>query len=220
VSGPWEVYEVVDTAIVVPLSVQPVVVADRPGDQRERHLELGTSWFQNPQDWSALPADDGPAEWQRIEAAIDTTRRIGTPEEPGRRVDIVVPAANTPIAPVALDPVTVSNVVIDQDAVSFTVDRTGVPVLVRVSYFPNWAVTGADAVYRVAPNFMVVVPTDNEVRLQYDRAGVDHLSWLATLGGILLCIYWRRRGDVVHLDDVPVSSRRARSLAAAGTDGV
>jgi len=220
VSGPWEVYEVVDTAIVVPLSVQPVVVADRPGDQRERHLELGTSWFQNPQDWAALPADDGPAEWQRIEAAIDMTRRIGTPDEPGRRVDIVVPAANTPITPVALDPVTVSDVVIDQDAVSFTVDRTGVPVLVRVSYFPNWSVTGADAVYRAAPNFMVVVPTDNVVRLQYDRAGVDYLSWLATLGGVLLCIYWRRRGDVVHLDDVPVSSRRARLLAAAGTDGV
>ena len=220
VSGPWEVYEVVDTAIVVPLSVQPVVVADRSGDQRERHLELGTSWFQNPQDWAALPADDGPAEWQRIEAAIDTTRRIGTPDEPGRRVDIVVPAANTPIAPVALDLVTVSNVVIDQDAVSFSVDRTGVPVLVRVSYFPNWSVTGADAVYRAAPNFMVVVPTDNEVRLHYDRAGVDHLSWLATLGGVLLCIYWRRRGDVVHLDDVPVTSRRARLLTAAGTDGV
>ena len=45
-------------------------------------------------------------------------------------------------------------------SISFEVDQVGVPVLVRVSYFPTWKVEGADGPYRVAPNFMVVVPTE------------------------------------------------------------
>lgn len=218
VSGPWEVYEVADTAIVVPLDTQPVVVGSRDGDQRERHLELGTSWFQNRSEWAALPADSGPDHWQRIEVTVDASRRVGTPDEPGRRVDIVVPASSTPITPVALPTVMVSDVAIDQDSVAFRVDQTGVPVMIRVSYFPNWSVDGAEGVYRVAPNFMVVVPTENEVRLHYDRAGVDYLSLLATVVGVVLCIHWRRRGDVVHLADVPVPTRRLRHADVATAD--
>jgi hypothetical protein len=185
----------------VPLTTQPVVVAERSGDQRERHLELGTSWFQNPDDWAALPADDGPEAWQRIDVEVDLIRQQGEPGGPGRRVDVVVPSS--PIVPVELDAVTVSNVVLDQDAVSFSVDRTGVPVLVRVSYFPNWKVEGADDVYRVAPNSMVVVPTANDVRLSYGRTSLDWLTMLATLIGIGLCVVLRRRGDALFATEFP-----------------
>ena len=51
-----------------------------------------------------------------------------------------------------------TNVSWSDESISFDVDQVGVPVLVRVSYFPNWKATGADGPYRVAPNFMVVVP--------------------------------------------------------------
>jgi hypothetical protein len=201
IAAPWEIYEVSDADIVVPLTTQPVVVAERSGDQRERHLELGTSWFQNPDDWAALPADDGPEAWQRIDVEVDLIRQQGEPGGPGRRVDVVVPSS--PIVPVELDAVTVSNVVLDQDAVSFSVDRTGVPVLVRVSYFPNWKVEGADDVYRVAPNSMVVVPTANDVRLSYGRTSLDWLTMLATLIGIGLCVVLRRRGDALFATEFP-----------------
>jgi len=59
-SGPWEIYELVGAGIVEALSVQPVVVEERGGDQRERNLEVGTSWFQRQDEWAAVPADDGP----------------------------------------------------------------------------------------------------------------------------------------------------------------
>ena len=85
-SGPWEIYRVADSDVVVPLDVQPVVVGERSGDQRERHLELGTSWLQHRDEWAAIPADDGPDTWQRIEVEPDLARR----EE--NRVDIVVPS--------------------------------------------------------------------------------------------------------------------------------
>ena len=50
------------------------------------------------------------------------------------------------------------------DRVSFTVDKIGVPVLVKVSYFPNWEASGARGPWRVAPNLMVVIPTSTRFR--------------------------------------------------------
>ena len=37
------------------------------------------------------------------------------------------------------------------NTVSFHVSKTGTPVLVKVSYFPNWQANGATGPYRVPP---------------------------------------------------------------------
>jgi hypothetical protein len=210
-SGPWEIYELRGASIVEALTVQPVVVEERGGDQRERNLEVGTSWFQRQEDWAAMPADDGPPEWQRIPVEIDLDARVGEPGDRSRNVDYVVPAAS--IDPVPLDPVNVSNVVVDQQEISFEVDQVGVPVLVRVSYFPTWEVDGADGPYRVAPNFMVVVPTSNEVTLSYSKTPLDWFFYSLTAVGIALCFYWRRRGDVEYPSDRPRWGRPAAPSA-------
>ncbi len=201
-SGPWNIYRVQDSDVVVPLTVQPVVVNRRSGDQRERNLELGTSWFQNTDEWAAIPADDGPAEWQRIDVQVDLDRRIGTaPMAPGRRVDIVVPADT--IEPVALPAITVSNYELGDQDLSFDVSQVGVPVLVKVSYFPNWQVDGAKGPYRIAPNFMVVVPTSTHVRLHYEASASDKFFYVLTLLGIAMLVFWRVRGDVRHRNTHP-----------------
>jgi hypothetical protein len=200
-SGPWEIFELTTASLVEPLSVQPVVVDKRGGDQRERHIEVGTSWFQRPDDWPAVPADDGPAEWQRVPVEIDLAARVGEPGARSRNVDYVVPAA--PVERVALEPVEVSNVVIDNQRISFEVDQIGVPVLVRVSYFPTWQASGAEGPYRVAPNFMVVVPTEQEVVLSYAKTPLDWFFYALTLVGVALCVYWRRRGDVRYSAERP-----------------
>lgn len=190
-SGPWKIYEVAGSDIVTPLRTQPVVVEGRSGDQRERWLELGTSWMQNRSEWNALPAADGPDEWQRVSVDVDMSRREGEPGADSRKVDVVVPTAT--IDAVALDEVTVSNVDIGQQSVSFDVDKVGVPVLVRVSYFPNWNVSGADGPYRVAPNMMVVIPTSNSVSMSFESSLVDHFAYLLTLVGIVVTIVIFRR---------------------------
>ncbi len=46
-----------------------------------------------------------------------------------------------------------------------TCPRWAHPVLVKVSYFPNWHASGADGPWRVTPNLMVVVPTSHDVTL-------------------------------------------------------
>jgi hypothetical protein len=211
-SPPWDIYEVANSDVVVPLDYQPVVVEDRLGDgagaedPRERLLETGASWFQHPEDWAAMPADDGPEEWQRIDVEPDLSRRLEAGDPNGPRVDIVVPAE--PIEPVPLPEVTVSNVEIGESSLSFDVDEVGVPVLVKVSYFPNWEASGAEGPYRIGPNMMVVVPTDTHVELEYGRTAIDYLSILLTLVGVGLCVWWRREGDVVHAGPLPTFGRR------------
>ena len=177
------------------------MIEDRGGDQRERNLEVGTSWFQRQDDWAAMPADDGPDSWQRVPVEVDLDARVGEPDERSRNVDYVVPTE--PVDVVELDPVAVSNVDMQQQSISFEVDQIGVPVLVRVSYFPTWEVSGADGPYRVAPNFMVVIPTENQVELTYSKTSLDWFFYSLTIIGIGLCFYWRRKGDLVYTSDRP-----------------
>ena len=141
-SGPWEIFQVADSDVVEPLDVQPVVVDQRPGDQRERNLELGTSWFQHRDEWAAIPADDGPADWQRIHVDVDESRLVPDPDR--RRDPTPAASRSTSSCPRAGDRARRAAAGHgerrrdgEQD-LSFHVDQVGVPVLVKVSYFPNW----------------------------------------------------------------------------------
>jgi hypothetical protein len=200
-SGPWHIYSVDNAEIVIPLDTLPVVVNERSGDLRERWLELGSSWLQNRTEWDALPAADGPDSWQRVDVAVDMTVREGEPGSDSRKVDVVKPVQQ--IVPSKVDPAVVSNVEIGEDTVSFSVDKVGVPVLIRVSYFPNWQATGAEGPYRVAPNMMVVVPTSENVSLNFKASFVDRFAYLLTIAGLVaVVVMWRRdrRPEVIKTD--------------------
>jgi hypothetical protein len=200
-SGPWVIYEVAASDLVVPLTVQPVVVGGRtdgqadmghPGDAKERWLEIGTSWLQNPNDWPAVPAASGPSEWQRIDVAVDMNRRIGEPDESSRRVDVVLPTQSIDV--VNVEPIVVSDVEQGRSSVSFSVNKIGTPVLVRTSYFPNWNVSGAEGPYRVAPNMMVVIPTQTDVKLSFGWSLLDVFAYVLSIVGIVVLVRWRRSG--------------------------
>jgi len=190
-SGPWHIYELEDLSLVEALDVEPVVINERDGDPRERWLEIGTSFFQHSTEWAALPVANGPKEWQRITVAPDESRQIGEEGQPGREVDIVV--STDEVKKKTVETATVSNIQVKDEEVSFTVDKIGTPVLVKVSYFPNWTVSGAQEIYRAAPNMMVVVPTEENVRLSYEPSALDQSSYLLTFAGIVLVVYMFRR---------------------------
>jgi hypothetical protein len=184
-SGPWKVYEVKNTELVVPLTTEPVVVNGDLSASRDTWLELGTSWFQNQSAWPAMPVDTGPSSWQHIDL-----KRTSAERTDNTHLAVVAPAQ--PITPKALPAVQVSNVKTGDDFVSFSVDQPGVPVLVKVSYFPNWKVEGGKGPYRVAPNQMVVVPTGKNVRLVYGYTGLDLGSYALTGAGLIgLVVLWR-----------------------------
>jgi hypothetical protein len=93
---------------------------------------------------------------------------------------------------VALPAVTVSTVVMGNEMVDFDVDQIGVPVLVKVSYFPNWQVAGGTGPYRIAPNLMVVIPTSKHVTMEFGRSTEDYLAYLLSFIGLILLFVFGR----------------------------
>jgi hypothetical protein len=182
-SGRWFVYQVRDSDIVEPLQFQPAV-ATGPVDGETGWLHLGVDWYTDPSAHDVYLAASGPKEWERVavreeESELETVAASTSVDPPARR---------------PLEPVQVSGIRSDDNDIRFQVDRVGVPVLVKTSYFPNWNVSGAKGPYRVTPNLMVVIPTSTSVHLHYGTTPIDVLGWMLTLGGIALVVLMVRQG--------------------------
>ncbi len=171
-SNPWWIYLVANSELVEGLAYEPNVSSE--GDLGGRAwTDPAMAWFNDPTRQQILVTADGPDDWHRI--GIDHPSFIGRSsfaESEERRVPSI----------------SVTNIVEDGDRISFSVDQTGVPVLVKASYFPNWSVSGGLGPYRATPNWMVVVPTDNEVLLEFKATWVEYLGWLITLTGVTVVV--------------------------------
>jgi hypothetical protein len=187
----WEIYEVSGAATVAPLSYLPAVMTGL-GDGAREWEKAGVAYWQDADRGDVPRAADGPDSWPRV-GAFDA-------DAPRRRVT----------------PASVSRIHTGDETISFDVDRVGVPVLVKTSYFPNWKVSGADGPYRVTPNQMVVVPRSEHVELHYGYTGPDLLGMgltaLGLAGAAAFIVFDRRRrrdmevetGAVVSDADQPV----------------
>jgi hypothetical protein len=171
----WSIYEVRDHALVAPLPYEPVVVAPHAGTQRacfggpagtDPGPELGdwecvaAGWWSKPENLDKPLAASGPASWKRATAksAPDVARR-------------------------RLPAVRVTNVHQSDNDIRFHVSRTGVPVVVRTSYFPNWEAQGAHGPWRLSPNLMVVVPTAHDVSLHFARSAAEKVGAAGSVVG-------------------------------------
>jgi len=181
-SGPWHVYEIAGSELVSPLEYEPAVV-EGVHDAIHSWLPVAVDWYQDPAQWEVPLASSGPDDWQRVDVGDDPER---------------VPVTR----------VRVSDITSDDDSISFEVDQVGSPVLVKTSYFPNWQASGAEGPWRVAPNLMVVIPTDTRVELRYGYTSVDYLAWAATLLGVVGLVLLIRR-PVLDLSPRPRRSRGA-----------
>ena len=204
----WKIYEVADAPLVAPLKYQPVVVDGMQAAESWK-CEDGTPpaagttkiefspwecsavpWFSDPAALDRPLTDSGPASWQHAS-----------------------PAKARKVAKQPLPEVHVTNVHTTNSSVSFDVSRTGVPVMVKTSYFPNWQVEGAKGPYRATPNFMVVVPTSHHVKLTYGTTSAEWagrfltLVGFAGLGGL---VWWgvRRRRLLSGVPPSPAPSGR------------
>jgi ADP-heptose:LPS heptosyltransferase len=89
---------------------------------------------------------------------------------------------------------------VENERIRFRTDAVGFPHIIKISYFPNWKIRGAERIDIVSPAFMLVYPTQSEVELYYGRTKGDLLGLgLATAGwvvvaGMALQRHRRRRG--------------------------
>jgi hypothetical protein len=175
----WQVYEVAGSALVAPLTNEPVVVRGVAKGAKE-WLSMAVDWYQDPTRWSVPLAAGGPDSWRRVANPA--------PYQPPRR---------------AVRPARVRHIRAGDDRISFDVDQPGSPVLVKASYFPNWQASGAKGPWRVTPNLMVVVPTARHVELHYGLTPVDGLAWALTLLGVAGLVLLARRGRVRYPERRP-----------------
>jgi hypothetical protein len=189
----WKIYQIKGSELVEPLTKQPVVVTGIGQSQQEGWLDLSVAAFNDPARFT-VPFVAGeprtpPSEWQRVK--VSESRDHRTNKEFGSTVTFDIPKE------VALPAVTVSNIKAAQlgnsdndqpGSLSFTVDKTGVPVVIKMSYFPNFRVKGAKGPFRSSNNQMIVIPTSKNVSLEYKWDKHDYLGFLAGIGGVGMCV--------------------------------
>ena len=167
-AGPWVMFQLSGSDLVVGLDHTPYVEPGIDADSKT-WTNAGLATWQLNGGSRLFAAPSGPKSWPRIKTGDN------------------VPFNKTPTA-------VVSNIKMDDtDKLSFDVDRVGTPVLVKISYFPNWTAHGADGPYRVTPNLMVVIPRAKHVTLTYERTGTEWMGMVLTGLGVVGLVLLARR---------------------------
>jgi hypothetical protein len=170
-SAPFTIFELEDSGLVEVAQYQPAV-----WDGGGEFLDAALDWYDDIDGLDRWVAAEGPEDWPRISNLEE--------------LDDAAPYAPAPGA--------VSDVVLEDHRISFTTTAVGVPHLVKVSYFPNWEASGASGPYRVAPALMLVVPTEEQVELNFGRPPAEVLGMAMSgvaLVGLIGLAFWQRRKE-------------------------
>ncbi len=176
VASPWTIFALPDSDLIDVATLTPAVW-DGGGDFLEPSLE----WYDDVDHLDNWLVETGPEEWPRVDSVDD-------------RLAFLMPYADRGI---------VTDVVQEDHRISFTTTAVGVPHLVKVSYFPNWTVDGAEGPYRAAPSLMIVVPTSEHVVLEFRNTSAENLGMALTLTaftGLVVYAYRRRKLRPIKVD--------------------
>ena len=187
------------SALVEPLTHLPAVMTKVPKGGRKWQDAAVEAYTADRRRVTCLFAASGPKNWPRVARPSTQSADEGRCTAPPRS----------------------SNIKTSDDRITFDVDRVGVPVVVKSSYFPNWKASGADGPWRVTPNEMVV-DSDLEARVDSLR---QHAGRSARPTSLTLARLRRSRRAVVVRppaaapDDDAGGRPRPRRRRAAPDDG-
>jgi hypothetical protein len=162
-SGRFTIYEVGSGNLVEVPRFRPVLV-DHP-DWRAN----GLAWYGEPA-WLETPLVFASSEDREARAAFAESGPLPLASPPRERLERPGELAATTSR--------------TGDVVSFRTDRVGEPHIVKVAWFPNWTVEGAQGPWLLSPGLMVVVPTQAEVRLSYRDTPIDLAGKALTVVGV------------------------------------
>lgn len=189
---PFHIFRLPDSPLIEVLSHQPAVydvpergllaamigsetVIGSDGEPLPAFHDLALEWYEDVDEMHRMVVAGGPEEWPRI---------LDLDERPDAKIETTG---------------TVSDIVVENHAISFTTTAIGVPHVVKVSYFPNWKATGAEGPWRATPSLMVVVPTESEVVIEFADTMAESAGKVLTLVGLVAfggAFFWERRRQV------------------------
>lgn len=79
------------------------------------------------------------------------------------------------------------------DVINIKTSEIGRPLLVKVSYHPNWHCTGALGPFLASPSFMMIIPTDTDIKMVFKRGTADKAGIIVTVLITILCIFKKSR---------------------------
>ena len=178
-SGPFGIYALPETQLVEAARFVPSVyevpergmlaaligsdtVTGSDGEPLASFHDMALEWYDDVDNLDRWIVSDGPDSWQRIESLDERDAELTGVSEGA-----------------------VSDIVVDDHLISFHTEAVGVPHLVKVSYFPNWEATGAEGPYRATPSLMVVIPTEENVVIEFNDTWAELSGKVLTIAGVL-----------------------------------
>lgn len=109
----------------------------------------------------------------------------------------------------------VREVSLTRNELVFESDAIGSPHLIKMAYHPRWHLASKGSMHIAGPGFMLVVPEEKQIRLEYGHTLVGKLGMVATTLGFLVTAFllWRARKAAA------AGSRIASATAPIGMRG-
>lgn len=80
-----------------------------------------------------------------------------------------------------------------EDRIDIRTSTIGWPLLVKVSYHPNWKCDGAVGPFLISPSFMLIIPTQNTISMRFSRSSAEWLGIAASVFTLLICLFRKTR---------------------------
>ena len=91
----------------------------------------------------------------------------------------------------------ISDLVIQNELITFKTNKPNQLHLIKVSYFPNWKIKNGYGPFRISPSFMAVIPKDELVEINFESSNVEkalnYLSIFTLFGGLLITYTYKKR---------------------------
>jgi hypothetical protein len=125
-------------------------------------LEENLEWFAHPVNLGTPLVREGPPGWRRVATAANSLPRTRLPHG-GDSFEAEM----------------------TDGEITFETAALGEPHWIKTSYFPNWKVEGAEGPYLASPSLMIVVPTEERVRLYYARTWAEWTGLVVTVTALV-----------------------------------